>query len=47
MTAFNCNLTVIESIIFNKIFWLTINSPKINEPIKKWATKLHGTFSKE
>jgi hypothetical protein len=23
------------------------NSPKINEPIKKWATELNGTFSKE
>jgi hypothetical protein len=24
-----------------------INSPKINEPIKKWATELNRTFSKE
>jgi preprotein translocase subunit SecD len=24
-----------------------LNSPKINEPIKKWATKLSKTFSKE
>jgi hypothetical protein len=24
-----------------------LNSPKINEPIKKWATELNGTFSKE
>jgi hypothetical protein len=24
-----------------------INSPQINEPIKKWATKLNRTFSKE
>jgi hypothetical protein len=24
-----------------------INSPKINEPIKKWAIELHRTFSKE
>jgi hypothetical protein len=23
------------------------NSPKINEPIKKWATKLNRTFSEE
>jgi hypothetical protein len=24
-----------------------LNSPKINKPIKKWATKLNRTFSKE
>jgi hypothetical protein len=24
-----------------------LNSPKINEPIKKWATELNSTFSKE
>jgi hypothetical protein len=24
-----------------------LNSPNINEPIKKWATKLNRTFSKE
>jgi hypothetical protein len=24
-----------------------VNSPKINEPIKKWTTKLKRTFSKE
>jgi hypothetical protein len=23
------------------------NSPKINEPIKKWATELNRTFSKD
>jgi ribonucleotide reductase beta subunit family protein with ferritin-like domain len=24
-----------------------LNSPKINEPIKKWATELNRTISKE
>jgi hypothetical protein len=24
-----------------------VNSPQINEPIKKWATELNRTFSKE
>jgi hypothetical protein len=24
-----------------------LNPPKINEPIKKWGTELHRTFSKE
>jgi hypothetical protein len=24
-----------------------LNSPKINEPIKKWGTELNRTFSKE
>jgi hypothetical protein len=26
---------------------LKLNSPKINEPIKIWATELNSTFSKE
>jgi CO dehydrogenase/acetyl-CoA synthase beta subunit len=26
---------------------LKLNSPNINEPIKKWATELNKTFSKE
>jgi DNA-directed RNA polymerase specialized sigma subunit len=26
---------------------LKLNSPKINEPIKKWASELNRTFSKE
>jgi hypothetical protein len=26
---------------------LKLNSPKINEPIKKWATELNRTFSKK
>jgi hypothetical protein len=25
----------------------TLNSPQINEPIKKWTTELNRTFSKE
>jgi hypothetical protein len=24
-----------------------LNSPKINDPIKKWATEMYRTFSKE
>jgi hypothetical protein len=24
-----------------------LNSPQINDPIKKWATELNRTFSKE
>jgi hypothetical protein len=24
-----------------------LNSPKVNGPVKKWATELNGTFSKE
>jgi hypothetical protein len=33
------------TIIYRKL--KKLNSPKINEPIKKWATKLSRTFSKE
>jgi hypothetical protein len=34
--------------LITRIYWelKKLNSPKINEPIKKWATELNRTFSK-
>jgi hypothetical protein len=35
--------------LINRAYWelKKLNSHKINEPIKKWATELYRTFSKE
>jgi hypothetical protein len=35
--------------LITRIYWeiKKLNSPKINEPIKKWASELNRTFSKE
>jgi hypothetical protein len=38
-----------DKALLTRIHWelKKLNSPKINEPIKKWATELNRTFSKE
>jgi hypothetical protein len=36
-----------KGLITRKYRELKLNSPKINEPIKKWATEFNKTFSKE
>jgi hypothetical protein len=43
-----CQLLYIKGLI-TRIYreFKKLNSPKINEPIKKWATELNRTFSKE
>jgi hypothetical protein len=35
--------------LITRIYWelKKLDSPKINEPIKKWTTELNRTFSKE
>jgi hypothetical protein len=35
--------------LITRIYWelRKLNSPKINDPIKKWATELNKTFSKD
>jgi hypothetical protein len=41
--SYTSNKTLITR-IYRKL--KKLNSPKINEPIKKWATELNRTFSK-
>jgi hypothetical protein len=41
------NYTPDEGLITRIYRELKLNSPQINEPIKKWATELNKTFSKE
>jgi hypothetical protein len=38
-----------DKVLISRIYrgFKKLNSPKINEPIKKWATELNRTFSKE
>jgi hypothetical protein len=42
-----CQLYIKELIIRTHRELKKINSPKINEQMKKWATELNRTFSKE
>jgi hypothetical protein len=43
------NYTWVYKVLITRIYreLKKLNSPQINEPIKKWATKLNRTFSKE
>jgi hypothetical protein len=42
-----CQLYTDKELITRIYILKKLNSPQINEPIKKWATELNGIFSKE